>query len=414
MGFLSFLGLAPDKSALEAQRAPAVMGETFGTNFNGFFGGNFAPSILRNEAMMVPAMARARNLICGVIGTVPLKLYTNKTGTEIENSQPWVDQPDIRQPRSVTIAWTVDSLLFYGNAYWEVKTSYADGRPADFAWVANDRVTAILKNHNTEVDYYLIDGEKRPWSGDGSLVTFQSVAGDGILTTGATIIRAALDVQKAAAIAAQTPMANGYIQNLGADLPEATVTSLLDKWRSKRLANSTAYLTSTLKFENIAFSPAEMMYNEAIQYFATQIARLCNISGYLLDAEVFRSTTYQNVIDERKNFVDFTLRTFISSIEDRLSMDDITPRGQEVRFALDETFLRNDPLIRLQVIAQMMQLGLIDVNQAKKMEELSPGGDDSTLTTDPSAPAANNVIQMPTPTTPAKQIPMNDSGMGNN
>ncbi len=26
----------------------------------------------------------------------------------------WLDQPDYRQPRSVTISWTVDSLLFYG------------------------------------------------------------------------------------------------------------------------------------------------------------------------------------------------------------------------------------------------------------------------------------------------------------
>jgi hypothetical protein len=117
--------------------------------------------------------------------------------------------------------------------------------------------------------------------------------------------------------------------------------------------------------------------------------------------------------------VDFTLRTFISSIEDRLSMDDITPRGQEVRFALDETFLRNDPLIRLQVIAQMMQLGLIDVEQAKKMEELAPGGDDSTLTTDPSAPTTN-VVQMPMqkpamamPMKPMPKMPMDNTG-GNN
>lgn len=396
MGLLSFLGLAPDKSALEAQRAPAVMGENFGTNFNGFFGGNFASPIMRNEAMQVPAMARGRNLICGVIGTVPLELYSCGTGSEIETTPPWVDQPDIRQPRSVTIAWTVDSLLFYGTAYWEVKTSYTDGRPADFAWVANDRVTAILKNQNTEVDYYLVDGLRRPWSGDGSLVTFPSITGDGILTIGATILRAALDVQKAAAIAAQTPMANGYIQNLGADLPEATVSSLLDKWRTKRLANSTAYLTSTLKFENIAFSPKDMMYNEAIQYFATQVARLCNLSSYWLDADVVVSNTYQNRIDVRKDLVDLTLHTYISSIEDRLSMDDITPRGQEVRFALDKTFLRNDPLIRLQVIEKMLALNLIDVPQARKMEELAPIGNDAAMMADPymDTPDAN-VIQMP-------------------
>ena len=63
-------------------------------------------------------------------------------------------------------------------------------------------------------------------------------------------------------------------------------------------------------------------------------------------------------------------------------MDDLTPRGVEVRFAVDETFLRNDPITRLTVIEKLLGLGLVDVNQAKEMEGLSPDGDGEANATD--------------------------------
>ena len=395
MGLLSAFGLSKSK-AINAQSSPPVMGENFGTNFQGYFGTSYAAPILRNEAMQVAAMARARQLICGVIASIPLELINKQTGSKLDVVPPWVDQPDYRQPRSTTIAWTVDALLFHPVAYWEVNTVYSDGRPADMAWVANDRVSAILKNYNTVVDYYLVDGNQRPWSGVGSLITFQSITGDGILTTAAGILRAALDVQNAASIAAQTPMATGYIQNHGADIPEAAVESLLTRWKSKRKANATAYLTSTLEYKPIGYSPKEMMYAEAIQSFATQIARACNLAAYWLDADQIRTNTYANRIDMRQDLVDLTLRAFISSIEDRLSMDDICPRGQMVRFAVDETFLRNDAITRLTVIEKMLALGLIDVPEAKEMEGLADDGSDS-LSVVPNTPNTPNakVLEMP-------------------
>lgn len=376
MGLLRNLGLTKPKT-INAQYNPPVMGENYGTNFNGYFGTSYASSILRNEAMQVPAMMRARNLICGVIAAIPLELIDKKTGSKIDVVPPWVDQPDYRQPRSTTIAWTVDSLLFHPVAFWEVVTEYADGRPSDMAWVSNDRVSAVLRNYDTVVDYYLVDGNKRPFSGAGSIITFQSINGDGILATAAGTLRAALDTQNAAAVAAQSPMATGYIQNHGSDIPEATVDSLLARWKAKRKANATAFLTSTLEYKTIGFSPKDMAYVESIQFFATQIARACNLSAYWLDADITTSNTYQNRIDVRKDLVDLTLKSFISSIEDRLSMDDICPRGQMVRFAVDETFLRNDPITRLAVIEKMLQLQLIDLPEAKEMEGLADEGNDS-------------------------------------
>jgi hypothetical protein len=86
------------------------------------------------------------------------------------------------------------------------------------------------------------------------------------------------------------------------------------------------------------------------------------------------SMTYQNIIDGRKEFVAYSLQPFLSAIENRLSMDDITRRGNVVRFALDESFLRADTMARLLAIEKMLTLDLITVDEARALEELSPDG----------------------------------------
>jgi HK97 family phage portal protein len=167
-------------------------------------------------------------------------------------------------------------------------------------------------------------------------------------------------------------MATGFIKNNGADLPEAQVQGLLAGWKAARQNRSTAYLTSTLSYETVGYSPKEMTYNESSQYLATEIARLMNVPAYYISADMNNSMTYQNILDGRKEFVAYSLQPFISAIENRLSMDDITRHGNIVRFAIDETFLRADALTRLMIIEKMIALGLMTTEQAIEDEQLAP------------------------------------------
>jgi len=48
-----------------------------------------------------------------------------------------------------------------------------------------------------------------------------------------------------------------------------------------------------------------------------------------------------------------------------------------VRFAIDDTFLRADTMTRLAAIEKMISLGLISVEEAQEMEDLSPNGTDN-------------------------------------
>jgi HK97 family phage portal protein len=380
MGLLEAIGIrSKDKVQVEAQLAPAIMSDRFGGgtySYGGLYNNGYGAGVIdRASALQVATVSRCRNLICGVISYLPLELYKKSTGKELE-SPLWLEQPDIRQPRAVTLAFTVDSLIFYSVAYWRVTSLYADdGRPSGFEWVANTRITVTTDPKGYEVAYYCIDGVKVPMSGIGSLVTFQSLL-PGVLETGGRTIQAAIDIQKASAVSAATPMATTVIKNNGADLPEAQVQGILAAWKSSRQSRSTAFLTSTLEAQNIGFSPKDMMYNEASQYLSTEIARLMNVPAFMVSADMNNSMTYQNVLDSRKEYVAYTLQPYICAIEERLSMDDITAHGNVVKFAVDETFLRADTMARLDAIEKMLALDLISVETAREMESMSPYGNE--------------------------------------
>ena len=380
MGLLETLGFK-GKAEVTAQYAPAIMDSTYGAGMYSYNSGlsnyGYGVAIDRNMALQVASVSRCRNLIAGVISSIDLGLYKKSTGKKLE-SPLWLDQMDIRQPLSVTLAYLVDALLFYGVGYLKVQSIYFDDqRPSGFEFVPNTRVTVTTNKYGDEVEYYSVNGERVPMSGIGSLVTFQSLL-PGVLQTGGRTIQAALDIQKAAAVAAATPMATTILKNTGADLPEAQIQGLLAAWKAARNNRSTAYLTSTLEAQNIGFSPKDMTYNESSQYLSTEIARLMNCPAFMISSDMNNSMTYQNILDARKEFLAYSLQPFISAIENRLSMDDLTAHGNVVRFAIDETFLRADTMARLDAIEKMLNLGLIDIGQAQQMEQLTPNGSGDT------------------------------------
>ena len=84
--------------------------------------------------------------------------------------------------------------------------------------------------------------------------------------------------------------------------------------------------------------------------------------------------TYSNVQDERRQFVSLSLAPYLHAIQDRLSMNDITASTNIVKFDVEEAFLAVNALERLAVIEKMLTLGLISVEQAMEMENLSPNG----------------------------------------
>ena len=81
----------------------------------------------RSQAMSIPALARARNVLVGLASRLPL-LAINAEG--VMSDQPWITRkPESGVPRSITISWTLDQLIFYGAAYWVIRHRDYANRP---------------------------------------------------------------------------------------------------------------------------------------------------------------------------------------------------------------------------------------------------------------------------------------------
>jgi HK97 family phage portal protein len=373
MGLLDVFSLTSQITAAEPRTVTAAVNVLPSQNFQPLF---MSPFTTRQEAMEVPAVARARSIICGTAASLPLKAFNKINGAQIEG-RTILTQPDPALPTAVTMSYTFDDLLFHDVAYWSVlEVSPDDGRPTRAR-----RIDPLRVSYQTDgltgiiIDGFYVDGNLVPMSGVGSLIVFYGLGTGGILTRAGRTIKTALDLEKAVSRMAEEPAPAMYIKNSGVDLPAAQVSSLLANWKAARMQRSTAYLSGNLEVQAFGFDATQMELSANRMNTATEIARLMNIPAWYLNAES-TSSTYSNTLQERRSLIDLSLMPYLIAVEGRLSMDDITPMTQHVRFEVEE-YLRGTAIERVEVTARMLELGLIDVEEARAMEGLAPRGSDS-------------------------------------
>ena len=78
----------------------------------------------REQYMAIPSGARARNIICSTVGSLPLEQYNVFTDQHVEPNRV-IRQPDPRVAGSAIYSWIAEDLLLYGVAYGMVMDSYA-------------------------------------------------------------------------------------------------------------------------------------------------------------------------------------------------------------------------------------------------------------------------------------------------
>jgi HK97 family phage portal protein len=328
-----------------------------------------AQTATREQAMSVPSVARARNIICSTIGSLPIETYNHFTKEHLPPNRV-IMQPDPRIAGSAIYAWIAEDLLFHGVAYGQVLDSYAasdNSRVRAWTRVAPNRVTYNTNAQQTEITEYLIDGMFIPQSGVNSIIVFSGLD-EGVLNRAGRTIRAAQELEKAAELYAKEPVPTMVLKSNGTNLAPERITKLLESWKIARNTRATAFLNADVELTALGFDPQKLQLNEARQYLATELARAVGIPASFLSAEL-TSQTYSTTVMERKALIDFSLRNIITPIEQRLSAADFVPNGVEVRFDIDD-FLRGSALERAQVYEILNRIGAMSVEQIQEEEDL--------------------------------------------
>ena len=337
--------------------------DVFGMPAEWGFGG-----VSRSLALTVPAVARARGIIAGTISTLPLKTY-GTDNREILN-RVVINQPDPAVAASITWAYLIDNMFFYGVGFLQVlDVSPADGRPFRLRFVAVDRVTQQLNQQGTLVVGYMVDGQPVPKTGVNSLIRFDA-NDEGILWRGARTINTLIAQEKAALNYALEPTPSMWLNNKGMNADPETKSAIKDTFRKSRQESSVAYTEGDFDLNVLGFDSAQLQLVEGRTFGISEIARLTNVPAWYLNAET-QTMTYSNTVQERRSLLDYCLRAFINAVEARLSMDDLTPRGQYVRFDLSD-FLRGNDAEQADLAIKLYEAGLATREQAIEMVDIIP------------------------------------------
>lgn len=317
---------------------------------------NPAPRIDRARAIQVPAVKRARDLIAGVLATLPLELF----GPD-KRRVPWplFDQPEPNVPRSVTMANTFEDMLFEKVAWWRITARDWRGWPVSVDYIKPGRVTV----DETRAKVY-IDGKHVP---DADLIRFHGPT-DGLLIAGARAIRTCLLLDAAAALRADGVPPVEYFTPAGDADPgdDDDIKAVLAEWKQSRRDRSTAYIPLALKYNSDGVDPDKLQLSEARQHAVLEIARVSGVDPEDLGVST-TSRTYQNGFERRKALIDFTYAPFMVAAQDTLSMRNVTPRGF-VALLNPDGLLRADPAARYAGYKAGLEVGAITPERIAEIE----------------------------------------------
>jgi len=100
------------------------------------------------------------------------------------------------------------------------------------------------------------------------------------------------------------------------------------------------------------------------------VARFANLDPTWCGAGIPGSSlTYSNRVDLYRQLLDVSLTPVMLNVSERLSMNDITPRGHRVTFDTS-VFLRGNPAELAGIVATLLPLNVMDRDEARDLLDL--------------------------------------------
>lgn len=299
------------------QLSTVVLGDILGTE---------SLPVTRAEAMSVPAVAKARHLICSVLARRPLVAYR---GDERLAQQPaWLYRTNTQTHPNIRMLWTLDDLLFGGWSLWAVERGTA-GQITDAI-----RVPTELWSFGADGQ---VEVEARPVEAD-SVILFSGPF-EGLLEAAPRTIRGAAAIERAWIGRAESPIPAIDLHQTSDDQMEPDeVDDLIEAWATARRDPHGAIAYTPHDVEARALGQADpQMFVEARNAVRIDVANFTGLPAQLLDGSMSTaSLTYSTQEGRRSEFIDYSLTMWLDVVEARLSMDDVTPRGTRIAFDLTD------------------------------------------------------------------------------
>ena len=330
----------------------AAAGSSYGGNQGAAMVGQYytyTEGALFAQAMSVPTIARAQQLISSVIASMKLKMYTEMwNGEEMEQvplaPRSWLRRIDRVNTNNHILSWTVSDLMMFGRAFWYITERTADGYPAAFT-----RLPAAMCNTMDQAgvpsgvwfapskQVYFNGGEINP----NDLVQFLN-GQPGIVYSSAKAIATSIKLEDARYRNASSAIPAGVLQvQAGSEpLSSTELADLAASFNAARATNQTAALSPEVHYIETATSPDKMLLVDSAEFQAMEMSRVCGVPAYLLNISV-GSYAYTNSVEARQDLWTFGCKQIAECITQTLSANNILPNNTCVEFDIED-FLDGD------------------------------------------------------------------------
>jgi hypothetical protein len=301
---------------------------------------SYSVGAFEEAALSVPTIARAVSLLSTVVGTLDMRSYVLQwNGEEYEKiyveGESWMTRPDPKVTRNFIMAKTAKDLILYGRAFWAVTSRYSTGFPATFQWLPAN----LVQSPNNAPPEWFGPADELEFNGmplDTSNV-IQFLNGNlGVVYSGRRAIQISLKLDQSAERFASNEIAAGYLQQRGGEpMSGEELGEMAAAWASNRRQNAIGALNEFVNFVSFDQDPSRLQLVEGREYQTKELSRLMDIPAYLLAIDQ-SGMTYSNAQQARQDLILFGARPILHAIEERLSMDDVLPRGRHTQFDLEE------------------------------------------------------------------------------
>lgn len=331
--------ISPAPVQVKAAAAGGYYSNNAGVNMVGQYY-SYQEGELRNRAIQVASISRARDLHASVISAMKLEMYREVWNDQTKEMdcidlapRSWLRQPDPSIPYETLMAWTFDDLFFFGRAFWYITSRTQDGYPASFTRLpaasvtTTDQAGPVWFAPSNQV--YFMGGEIDP----KNLLQFIG-SSQGIIYQGEQTIKTALETENSRLRNAASAIPSGILRQTGGEpLSAQELADLAAAFNAARATNQTAALNEFLTYEPTSATPDKMLLIESANYSALDLSRLCNCPPYLLGIST-GSYAYTNSRESRIDLWTFGTKAYAEVIQSTLST--ALPKGTFCKFDVDD------------------------------------------------------------------------------
>ena len=325
MGLLDFftrtdrrVGAPPITPGLESPNQSTTLAKVaYAEYFVGAYG-----VVDRLAALQIPAIKKARDTLLGIVASLPL---VEREGDTVVD-QPWLVTTATGISPWHRLAYVFDDLFFYDWSALAVQRNPWTGQIIDAIHIPFDRWSTDERGAVT-VDY-------KPAS-QREVILIPGNGSGGILAAGAEVIKGAQALQRSWVGRAQNPIPLIVIQQVSDDeIEDDEIDDLIEAYAAARTSptGAVAWSDHRTKIEALGTVSSDL-FEEGRNAVVLDIARLSGLPASILDgSQSTASLTYSTSEGKRSEFDDYSLPMWLSPIEARLSMDDVSAAGRVIRF----------------------------------------------------------------------------------